>query len=173
MAGPRSDCRALLRLVQQGARQVLLPAVRRAAPQVWFAASLRLQAVWPMARAELRRRAAVCALEASLAQRSARAEQRSAIPAAAGQAAFAARLPRAESEAVVAPAPDAFRDAFEELLDALEVRPPGELREEASASDGLAGRLQVAAVALAESDAQVQPAAPDAEEAEQPEAAAV
>jgi hypothetical protein len=133
-----------------------------ASSRVGFAVQVPLRAEWPMARAELRRRAEACGPQASLAPHS---ELRSAIPAAPGQVgfqvAFAARLPLVEAEVAAAPfVPDASLDASEAHL------PRVESREAAAfAWDVPGARPQVAA---AESGVQAQPAAPGAVEVPQP-----
>jgi hypothetical protein len=136
-----------------------------ASSRVGFAVQVPLRAEWPMARAELRRRAEACGPQASLAPHS---ELRAAIPAAPGQVgfqvAFAARLPLVEAEVAAAPfVPDASLDASEAHL------PRVESREAAAfAWDVPGARPQVAAVAQAESGVQAQPAAPGAVEVPQP-----
>jgi hypothetical protein len=122
-----------------------------------------------LVRAASRRPAVACGPEGSPAQRSAQVAPHLAKPVARGQVASAARLLLVESgkEEVVASVPD----ASEARLPRVEAAAESEL-DVSAAWPQVVARPQVAAVVQVESDAQAQPAAPDAAVVQQPVAVA-
>jgi hypothetical protein len=120
-------------------------------------------------RAASRRPAVACGPEGLPAQRSAQVAPHLAKPVARGQVASAARLLLVESgkEEVVASVPD----ASEARLPRVEAAAESEL-DVSAAWPQVVARPQVAAVVQVESDAQAQPAAPDAAVVQQPVAVA-